>query len=316
MSGHVILFSYYRAFADVRRVRINLCRIRYAGVGCGRIMAYNPESGIDGRTPASEGGMETGYDIEGKTALVTGANRGIGRAIAEAFLRHGAGRVYAAVREPEAARPLVERHGDRVVPLRLDLTLPGTIAEAAESARDVQVVVNNAGVFIAATVLEDGALDALEQGIEVNVRGLVRMAQAFAPILAANGGGAFVQINSVAALKCAPGFATHSASKAAAYAITQALRDAMGRHGTAVLSVHPGLIATGMSAAAGLAGAAAPPALVGEGIVEALRRGDFHLFPDAMARRVGEAYRQFAREVVEADIEEYQPGQLRGGAPS
>ena len=118
------------------------------------------------------------------------------------------------------------------------------------------------------------------------------------PILAKNGDGAFVQLNSVASLKCASNFATHSASKAAAYSITQALRELLARQGTTVLSVHPGLIATEW-AAAGLAGTAAPPSVVAEGIVRALRSGDFHLFPDPLARRIGNAYRSFSEKVIE-----------------
>jgi len=141
--------------------------------------------------------------------------------------------------------------------------------------------------------------------MSINVFGLVRMAQAFAPVLRQNHGGAFVQINSVASLVCASNFATHSACKAAAYSITQALRELLGRQGTAVLSVHPGLISSDMGSAAGLAGSAEPPSLVAEGIVDALKAGDFHLFPDSMAKRVGSAYRSFSESVIDCGIPEY-----------
>ena len=98
--------------------------------------------------------------------------------------------------------------------------------------------------------------------------------------------------------------ATYSASKAAAYSITQALRELLGQQGTAVLSVHPGPIATEMADAAGLTEIAEPPSLVAEGIVAALKAGDFHLFPDSMAKQFWGAYQSFAENIVEADLTE------------
>ena len=200
------------------------------------------------------------FDIDGKVALVTGANRGIGKAILESLLQHGASKVYAGVRKLDSAAPLVEQHGDQVVPLHIDLNAPETITAAAQTADDVQLVVNNAGVLRTATPLADDAIDALQFEIDINVIGLIRMAQAFAPVLKSNGGGAFAQLNSVASMKCFADFATYSASKAASYSITQGLREQLDGQGTAVLSVHPGPIATDMADAAGI-GDIAEPAL-------------------------------------------------------
>lgn len=239
------------------------------------------------------------FDVQGKVALVTGANRGIGKAIVVSLLDHGAAKVYAAVRDLDSAQPLVQEHGERVEPIRLDLAQPDTIQAAAKQADDVQLVVNNAGVLKNAHPLAEDAIDSLQFEIEINVHGLMRVAQAFAPVLKANGGGAFVQLNSIASLRCFGDFATYSASKAAAYSITQGLRDALGKQGTAVLSVHPGPISTDMAAQAGIDDVAEPPSLVAEGIVAALRAGDFHLFPDSMAQEVGKAYASFAENVVE-----------------
>ena len=244
------------------------------------------------------------FQVEGKTALVTGANRGIGKTIVQTLLSHGAQKVYAAVRDPASAAPLVAEHGERVVPIRLDLSDTATIDDAAGEATDVELVVNNAGVLRNSSPLDPGAIDHLRFEIDVNVFGLLRVAQAFAPVLKANGGGALVQLNSIASLKNFSDFATYSASKAASYSITQALRDKFAEQGTQVLSVHPGPIATDMADDAGLTEIAEPTTLVSEGIVTALAAGEFHLFPDTMAKQFGSAYESFAQGVVEADLQE------------
>lgn len=239
------------------------------------------------------------FSVEGKIALVTGANRGIGKIIAETLLANGSAKLYAAVRQP-----LVDEYGDKVVPLHFDLEKPETITAAAAQASDVQLVVNNAGVLKEFTPLAPGAIEAFEYEMNINVYGLMRMAQAFSPVLKSNGGGAFVQLNSVASLKSFPAFATYCASKAAAYSITQTLDVLLKEQGTQVLSVHPGPIATDMADDAGLTEMAEPPSLVADGIVAALAAGDFHLFPDTMAKQVGGAYASFAENIVEADLME------------
>ncbi len=242
-------------------------------------------------------------DIRDKIILITGANRGIGRALAETFIERGAAKVYAAVRNPDSTAPLTKVYGDKIVAVRVDLEDPASITAATLQAADVQIVVNNAGVLKCASPLDDHAIETLQYEMNVNVYGLIRMAQAFAPVLAANGGGAFVQLNSVASMKSFADFSTYCASKAAAYSITQALREVLGSQGTTVLSVHPGPIATDMADAAGLTEIAEPPTLVAESIVAALRDGDFHAFPDTVARQLGAAYKEFAENVIEAAAE-------------
>jgi len=244
------------------------------------------------------------FDVNGKIALVTGANRGIGKQIVDSLIVAGAAKVYAAVRKPESAAALVEAHGDKIVPVQLDLADPATITSAAATATDVELVVSNAGVLENASPLDENAIKTLQYEIDINVFGLLRMAQAFAPALKANGGGAFVQLNSVASLKSFADFATYCASKAAAYSLTQALREKLGEQGTAVLSVHPGPIATDMAHEAGFTEVAEPASLVSNGIVASLKAGDFHLFPDTMAKQIGSAYASFAEAIVEANLME------------
>ena len=140
--------------------------------------------------------------------------------------------------------------------------------------------------------------------MNVNVLGLIRMAQAFAPVLAKNGGGFFVQLNSVASMKNFSALSTYSVSKAAAYSVTQALHDRLSEQGTRVLSVHPGPIATDMGSAAGLEDIAEPTSVVADAIVDGIRSGDYHVFPDTMARMFGDAYKGFSAEIVEANLME------------
>lgn len=240
------------------------------------------------------------YTIENKITLVTGANRGIGKAIVDSFIQHGAAKVYAGVRTLDKADALLAEYGDKIIPVKIDYNDPKSFVSAANEASDVEIVVSNAGILQRAKVLDDNVIENFEKELEVNVYGLLRMARAFAPILKANGGGVFVQLNSVASLKSFPDFATYCASKAAAYSFTQALRNDLADQNTHVLSVHPGPIETDMAHQAGMGSMGDPVSVVSEGIIQAIKAGDFHLFPDTMAKQFEEAYKSFAQGIVEA----------------
>ncbi|WP_442485417.1 SDR family oxidoreductase [Aeoliella sp. SH292] len=245
-----------------------------------------------------------GFTIEKKVALVTGANRGIGKTIVETLLAAGASKVYVGVRKLDSADELVAAHGAKVVPVRIDMEDADSIKSAAHKANDVSLVINNAGVYQGGNPLDSDFIESTQYQLNVNAYGQVRMAQAFAPVLKAHGGGAFVQINSVASLRSFPGFAAYCASKAAAYSITQALHLQLTEQGTQVLSVHPGPIRTDMSAQAGLDEVAEPASVVADGIIAALAAGDYHLFPDSLAKQYYEQYQPFATNIVEAITDE------------
>ena len=248
--------------------------------------------------------MSMTYDVENKTALVTGANRGIGKAIVESFLEKGAKKVYAAVRTLSSAQPLIDQYGDKVEAIHIDLAQPETITAAAQQAQDVEVVVNNAGILKNSAPLDETAIDTLSMEIDTNVGGLIRMAQAFAPVLKQNGGGSFIQLNSIASMKNFLPFSTYSASKAAAYSITQGLKDSLAEQGTQVVSVHPGPIATDMANDAGIGEIAEPPSLVADSIVTGMKNGDFHVFPDTMAKQIESQYQNYAQNIIQVNLME------------
>ncbi|MEV6239810.1 SDR family oxidoreductase [Lentzea sp. NPDC051838] len=175
--------------------------------------------------------------IEGSVALVTGANRGIGHAIALALLENGAKKVYAGARKPETITD------PRLTPLKLDVTNPEDIAAAAELAQDVNIVVNNAGMGGGEAQLLSGPLSTAREIMETNVFGPWEIARAFAPRLAA---GALVNVLSVVSwwpMAYAPGYA---ASKAAEWSLTNSLR--LGLPDTLVVGVHCGFVDTDFSA--------------------------------------------------------------------
>ncbi|MEU8590790.1 SDR family oxidoreductase [Streptomyces sp. NPDC048664] len=181
-------------------------------------------------------------DINGAVALVTGANRGIGRAFARALLDHGASKVYAAVRDPANVMD-----GD-LTPLRLDVTRQDQIDEAVGAAGDVSILVNNAGVGGWGTRLFDGPLDGAREAMEVNFYGTWSVSRAFAPVLARNGGGALVNMLSVASWLGRPGWPGYAASKAAQWSLTGALREGLRDQGTLVVGVHAGFVETDLAA--------------------------------------------------------------------
>lgn len=228
--------------------------------------------------------------IAGRVALVSGAGRGIGRALTEALLARGARRVYAGARKPEALATLAAKFGERVVVLPLDITNPAQVEAAAARATDVDLLINNAGVVEAAgAAFEDPKqLAWSRREMEVNVEGTFRMTQAFAPVLARNGGGTIVNIVSVAALANFPFFLSYSLSKAALHSLTQGTRHMLKSQGTSVLGVYPGPVDTEMATELELDKAS--PDDVARAILDGVETGLEEVLPDAMAKEVGAVF--------------------------
>jgi NAD(P)-dependent dehydrogenase (short-subunit alcohol dehydrogenase family) len=215
--------------------------------------------------------------IEGATALVTGANRGIGKQFAEELFARGAAKVYAGVRDPATITD------PRLVPVALDVTDEARVREVAAKLSDVDLVVNNAGTGHFNFALE-ADLDNARKEIEVNYLGIVSMTKAFAPVLAENGGGAFVNMLSVLSWFAAPVLSTYSASKAAAWLYSNAARIELKRQGTEVLGVHVGYVDTDLIAA--VEAEKLDPRVVAVSAFDALEAGEPEVTVDDQSRQV------------------------------
>ena len=192
--------------------------------------------------PHDEPGDHGGITIDGSVALVTGANRGLGRVLAEHLLERGARTVYATARRPE----LVDLPGAEV--LALDVTDHRQVHEVAEVAGDVTLVVNNAGSNLWQDLVT-GDLDQIRAEVETHLFGTLHVVRAFAPVLAAPGGGAIVNVLSAMSWFAYPGDNAYHVAKAAEWALTNGVRLELSRQGTQVTGVHLGLADTDMSAA-------------------------------------------------------------------
>ena len=176
--------------------------------------------------------------IKDSVALVTGANRGIGLAFAQALLARGARKVYAAARDPATiALPGVEA-------IRLDVTKPDEIAAAAARASDVTLLVNNAGIGDLGGFLAPDAEDVARRMLETNFFGMLRTSRAFAPVLKSNGGGAMLNVLSIVSWINGGTLAAYAASKSAAWSLTNALRYELAPQSTQVTALHMAFVDT------------------------------------------------------------------------
>jgi len=220
-------------------------------------------------------------NLNGKTVLVTGANRGIGAAVVRELLKAGVAKVYAAARKPSS----LPDFGDaRVQPLALDITDEASVKAAAATAADVDVLVNNAGTATFSDLIES-PLDAVLADVETNYVGTLKVVRAFVPVLGRRGAGTIANVSSVVGLTSAPVLAGYSASKAAVHSLTQSLRATLGEKGITVLGIYPGPIDTDM--ARDLPLDKATPQSAAQAIVAGLEKGDTYIFPDPVALHIG-----------------------------
>lgn len=221
-------------------------------------------------------------DIEGSVAFVTGANRGLGRAFVEGLIKSGAARIYAAARVGETLDGLVRKHGNRISPVTLDITDSVAVYSAAESAADVNLLINNAGVAHFEGFTTAGSLEAAHAEMNVNYFGSLEMIRAFAPVLKGNGGGIIIQIASIASMVTFPVVGSYCASKGAVNALIHGVRAELSAQGTVVAGVYPGVVDTEMSARFDAPGV--PPESIVSVTLEAVTNGEEDIYPDAMSQ--------------------------------
>lgn len=217
--------------------------------------------------------------IQNSVAFVTGANRGLGLAYAQALLAAGARKVYAGARDPSTVPSL-----DGLVPVRLDVNNAADIAAAAAQCGDVDLVINNAGVIGGDSLLGDNGVDALRAVMETNLYGVFAVSRAFAPVLGRNGGGALVNMLSALSWASLPGTGDYSVSKAAAWALTNGLRNELRGQGTQVVAVHAGYIDTDMVKT--VEAPKSKPADIAQAVLAGVEAGASEVLADDTARYV------------------------------
>lgn len=216
-------------------------------------------------------------DVKSSVALVTGGNRGIGRRYVDALLERGASKVYAAVRNPDQA----DVPGAEV--LRVDITDPSAVAELAEQATDVTLLVNNAGIATS-TSLITGDMTAIHWEMNTHFFGTLSVVRAFAPILARNGGGAISNVLSALSWFSYEGSNPYAAAKAAEWSMTNGVRLELASQNTLVQGVHLGAADTDI--AAGYDGPKIDPADVARESLDGLERGEIEVLVDDWSRMI------------------------------
>lgn len=239
--------------------------------------------------------------IANSTILVTGANRGLGKALVEEALKKGAKRIYAGARQPFA-------HADRrVVPLTLDVTNGTQIREAAEKVDALDILINNAGISLQNDLSDRAALERL---LAVNLFGAYDMTQAFLPMLVRSRS-AIVNILSLAALAAVPFDPHYSISKAAAFSLSQSLRALLAGQGIGVHIALPGPIDTDMARNIDIPKAS--PQAAARAIFDGIEKGEEEIFPDPMSEAVAEGWRGGAVKALQRQFAAY-AGQIPIGS--
>lgn len=223
------------------------------------------------------------FDVKGKTILVTGANRGIGKAFVESLVKHGASKVYAGARDTATFTSLSAINKAVVEPVLLDVTRADQIQTLASKIKALDMLINNAGIANACFSSADNASEIARLEMEANYFGPLNLTLALLPALKKSRG-AIVNISSIAGISNFPSLGPYSATKAALHSLTQGLRAELKRDGILVAGVYPGPIDTRMTEHMEMD--KAPTSQVAERTLAALAKGEVDIFPDSFSEQM------------------------------
>ncbi len=230
-------------------------------------------------------------NLKDATIFVTGTNRGIGRALVDKLKEQGVKRIYAATRHPEALSAIAS---ELIIPVKLDITDRAQVKAVVAQAADTTILINNAGALAFGSLL-DSPLEMIVRDLDTNYYGTLNMVRAFAPVIASNGGGAIANVLTLLALASMPGMGGYSASKAAAFSLTQAIRSDLKPKSISVYGIYPGAVDTDM-----LAGVEMPktrPEEIATAIVEGIINDTEDIFPDSMSRQMSQLWLQNPKQL-------------------
>lgn len=230
-------------------------------------------------------------NLENKTVVVTGANRGIGKALVAALLKRNVGKIYATARNTGQIKNFAD---ERIIPIALDITKPEQILAVAEEASDTDLLINNAGVAEYATIL-GGSRSLMERDMNTNYYGTLDMMRAFVPVLERKTSSAIANVVSIVAFVNFPTLGGYCASKAALYSITQGARIELKHKGISVHSINPGPIDTDMGK--GGDGEKTSPEETARNILDGLEADEADIFPDPIGRAMFDTWLQHYRDL-------------------
>lgn len=235
------------------------------------------------------------YSIQGKTAFVTGANRGIGEALVKALLAQGAERIYAAGRSLASLDHLVGLAPSKIVPVQLDVTKASDIVAAAKLIGDLDILINNAGIATGATFSGDASLSIAADEMATNYFGPINLTHALLPVLHKSKAAAVINVSSIAGISNFPTLGPYSATKAAVHSFTQGLRAELRAANIVVVGVYPGPVDTRLTE--GFEMDKASPADVATAILSGLEAGAEDIFPDAFSRAMHQVFLQNPKQL-------------------
>ncbi|MDZ8080452.1 MAG: SDR family oxidoreductase [Nostoc sp. DcaGUA01] len=244
-------------------------------------------------------------EVLGATALVTGANGGLGKYFVEGLKAQGAAKIYAGARKVEALSELVATDPQRIIPIQLEITDEESVRQASLKCQDVNLLINNAGVGLNQGLIAAPDLSSARAEMEVNYFGTLIMCRAFAPILKQNGGGAIANMVSMVARVNLPFNGSYGASKAAVLSMTQAIRAELAAQKTLVVAVLPGAIDIGMGKS--FPDPKVPPEEVVRDTLQAVIHGTEDIYPGEQAKQLNEQLMQDPK-AVEKFIATFLPG--------